>query len=88
MGVDMPKLTVRGISKDVYSVLKRDAKQHGRSLNAEILAALNDKVETARRRARAAEALKRLGILQARISRNYPGQPDSVALIWEDRDSR
>lgn len=84
----MPNLTVRGIPKDVYSVLKRDARQHGRSLNAEILAALNDKAEMARRRVRAAEALKRLGVLQARIARNHPGQPDSTALIREDRDSR
>lgn len=84
----MPNLMVRGIPKDIYSLLKRDAREHGRSLNAEILATLTDKAEMAGRRTRAAEALKRLSALQARIARNYPGQPDSTALIREDRDSR
>jgi plasmid stability protein len=84
----MPNLTVRGIPKDVYSTLKRDAKQHGRSLNAEVLTVLNDKAAMARRRARAAEAMKRLDVLQTQIAREYPNQPDSAALIREDRDSR
>jgi plasmid stability protein len=84
----MPNLTVRGIPKGVYALLKRDAKRHGRSLNAEILETLNDKAEMARRRARASEAIKRLDVLRAEIAREFPHQPDSAALIREDRDSR
>lgn len=84
----MRNLTVRRIPKDIYAVLRRDAKRHGRSLNAEILAMLADKADMARRRARAAEAMKRLDVLRAEIARKYPNQPDSTALIREDRDSR
>ncbi len=79
----MPNLTVRGIPKDVYALLKREARQHGRSLNAEILAALDDRAETARRRARAAEALERLGVLQARIAGEHAGQPESTGPTGE-----
>ncbi len=39
----MPNITVRNIPEADYSVLRRDAKRHGRSLNAEFLAMLADK---------------------------------------------
>jgi plasmid stability protein len=84
----MPDLTVRKIPKDVYAVLRRDAKRHGRSLNAEVLAMLADKAEMARRRAEAAKAMQEIGKLREEIARKYPNQPDSVALIREDRESR
>jgi len=84
----MPNLTVRNIPKDLYAVLRQDAKRNRRSLNAEILAMLSDKAEMARRRARAAEAMKRLDVLQAQLACDYPNQPDSLDLIREDRDSR
>jgi plasmid stability protein len=84
----VPNVMVRNIPKDAYAVLKQDAKRNHRSLNAEILAILRDKADMARRRARAAEAMKRLDVLQAQIARDYPNQPSSVELIREDRDSR
>lgn len=84
----MPNLTVRRIPKDTYAVLRRDAKRHGRSLNAEILAMLADKADMARRRASAAKALEELAKLREEIAREYPNQPDSADLIREDRDSR
>ena len=84
----MPNVMVRNIPKDAYAALKQDAKRNHRSLNAEILAMLRDRVEMARRRARAVEAMKRLDVLQAQMARDYPNQPSSVELIREDRDSR
>ncbi len=84
----MPNLTVRRIPKDVYAVLRRDAKRHGRSLNAEVLATLADKAEMARRRAGAAKAMEEIAELRKEIARKYPNQPDSADLIREDRDSR
>jgi plasmid stability protein len=84
----MPNLTVRNIPDSVYATLQSDARRNRRSLNAEILAILADKAEMARRRARAAEAMKRLDILQAELARDYPNQPASADLIREDRDSR
>jgi plasmid stability protein len=84
----MPNITVRNIPEADYSVLRRDAKRHGRSLNAEFLAMLADKKDMARRRAGAARAMKRIDKIREEIARKYPNQPDSVDLIREDRDSR
>ena len=84
----MPNITVRNIPNSDYSVLRRDAKRHGRSLNSELLAMLADKKEMARRRAGAARAMKRIDKIREEIAREYPNQPDSVDLIREDRDSR
>ena len=84
----MPNVMVRNIPKDAYAVLRRDARRNNRSLNAEILAMLTDKADMARRRRRAAAAMKRLDVLQAEIAREFPNQPSSVELIREDRDSR
>jgi len=84
----MPNITVRNIPEADYSVLRRDAKRHGRSLNAEFLAMLADKKEMARRRAGAARAMKRIDKILEEIAKKYPNQPDSVDLIREDRDSR
>lgn len=84
----MPNLTVRNIPKSVYAALKQDAKRHHRSLNAEILAMLEDKAEMARRRASAARAMDEIDILREEIARKYPNQPDSVDLIREIREER
>ena len=84
----MPNITVRNIPEADYSVLRRDAKRHGRSLNAEFLAMLAEKKEMARRRAGAARAMKRIDKIREEIAKKYPNQPDSVDLIREDRDSR
>ena len=84
----MPNVMVRNIPQEAYAALKQDAKRNHRSLNAEIVAMLRDKADMARRRARAAEAMKRLDVLQAQIAREFPDQPSSVELIREDRDSR
>jgi len=83
----MPNITVRNIPEADYAALRRDAKRHGRSLNAEFLAMLADKTELARQRARAAMAMQRIDELWKRIGKKYPHQPDSTALIREDRDN-
>lgn len=84
----MPNLTVRNISKDVYAVLRQDARRNRRSINAEVLAALSDKAEMGRRRKRAAKAMRELDRLREEIYRQYPNAPESVELIREARDSR
>jgi len=53
--------------------MRRDAKRHGRSLNAEILDLLTD------------EELRKL---REEIARKHPTRLDCTALIREDRDSR
>lgn len=84
----MPNLTVRNIPKNIYTVLKQDAKRHGRSLNAEVLAMFADKAEMARRRAQAAKVMLKLDRIREEIAHEFPNQPDSADLIREDRDSR
>ena len=84
----MPNLTVRNIPKGTYAELQVEARRNQRSLNAEILKLLADKVEMGRRRRQAAKVLARLGRIRDEIAREHPNQPDSVDLIREDRDSQ
>lgn len=81
----MPNLTVRNIPKEVYALLKKEAKRQNRSLNAEVLAILADKAEMARRRANAAKAMAEIDRIREEIAEKYPNQPDSVELLREDR---
>ena len=83
----MANLTVRNIPEKDYVELQQDAKQNRRSINAEILSLLADKAEMNRRRWHAAKAMKRIDKLWERIGPRYPNQPDSTALIREDRDN-
>ncbi len=84
----MANLTLRNIPEEHYRALKRDAKKHGRSLNAELLAIVADRAEMARRHARAAKAMVHIDLIREEIARQYPDQLDSADLIREDRDSR
>jgi len=83
----MANLTVRNIPEKDYAELQQDAKQNRRSINAEILRLLADKAEMNRRRRQAAKAMKRIDKLWKRIGPKFPNQPDSAALIREDRDN-
>ncbi|MHB8652564.1 MAG: FitA-like ribbon-helix-helix domain-containing protein [Terriglobia bacterium] len=84
----MPNLTVREIPKDIYKRLKENARRNQRSLNAEIVAILNDEDGWIRRRREIAAVLPELDKARAELARKYPNAPDSVELIREDRDSR
>lgn len=84
----MPNLTVRNIPKGTYAELQVEARRNQRSMNAEILKLLADKVEMGRRRRQAAKVLARLGQIRDDIAHEHPNQPDSVDLIREDRDSQ
>ena len=83
----MANVMVRNIPERDYAELQQDAKQNRRSMNAEILSLLADMAEMNRRRRHAAKAMKRIDKLWKRIGRKYPNQPDSTALIREDRDN-
>jgi len=83
----MANFTVRNIPDEDYAELQLDARQNRRSVNAEILSLFADKAEMNRRRRHAARAMKRVDKLWKRIGHKYPNQPDSTALIREDRDN-
>ena len=83
----MANVMVRNIPERDYAELQQDAKQNRRSINAQILSLLADKAVMNRRRRQAAKAMKRVDNLWKRIGHRYPNQPDSAALIREDRDN-
>jgi hypothetical protein len=83
----MANVMVRNIPERDYAELQQDAKQNRRSINAQILSLLADKAVMNRRRRQAAKAMKRVDNLWKRIGDKYPNQPDSTALIREDRDN-
>ena len=84
----MPNITVRKIPKDIYRRLRLNAKNHGRSLNSEILAILMDEDGWARRRLDIAVVLPELDAARDDLAKKYPHLIDSVDLIREDRDAR
>lgn len=84
----MPNLTVRKIPKDVYKRLEENARRNNRSLNAEIVAILNDEDGWIRRRCEIAAVLPELDRAREEFARRYGTLSDSVHLVREDRDSR
>jgi plasmid stability protein len=84
----MPNLTVRKIPKEVYKRLKESARQNHRSLNAEVLALLEDEDAWKLRRLRIKAVLPELDKARDEFAREYGTLTDSVDLIREDRDTR
>jgi plasmid stability protein len=84
----MPNLVVRNVPKDIYHLLKRSAKAHRRSLNAEVVAILADEDAWIRRRLKIDAVLAELKPVQEVIRRRYPTAPDSTELIRELRNGR
>jgi plasmid stability protein len=80
----MPALHVRDVSEDVLSALKDAARENGRSLNAEILAWLEERAGWHRQRG---EMTRRLAEIAARVNLP-PDAPTPEELIRADRDSR
>ena len=77
----MATLTIRNLDEDVARALKESAKNHNRSLEAELRQILTDHVH---RPSRGAE-LRALAERIAAMTPNVP-QTDSVELLREDRD--
>jgi plasmid stability protein len=81
---DVPTLHIRNVPTKVVAHFKRRAKHQGRSLNAEIIEALEASVEEELRRdglARRLEELRAEYVLPA-------DAPDAVELIREAREER
>jgi hypothetical protein len=78
----MPTLNIRNVPDPVVTRLKQRAERNGRSLNAEIVAVLED-AASART---VAEVLDELDDF-ARLHPLSPGAPMPEELIREDRDS-
>jgi plasmid stability protein len=74
-------ITVKNIPDSIYRVMKREAKRKRRSLNAEIIQALETEAAEAERRRQLSKLRKELD----RFAASLPPLDDSVPLIRGDR---
>jgi hypothetical protein len=74
-------ITVKNIPDSIYRVMKREAKGKRRSLNAEIIQALETEAAEAQRRRQLSNLRKELD----RFAASLPPLDDSVPLIRGDR---
>ncbi|HYA18627.1 MAG TPA: hypothetical protein VEF06_14240 [Bryobacteraceae bacterium] len=74
-------LTVKNIPDSVYRAIKREARQGGRSLNSQIIRALEKEAAEAERRQRLAKLRKELD----RFAASLAPVPTSVPLLRADR---
>ncbi len=74
-------ITVKNIPDPVYRAMKQEAKRMRRSLNAEIIQALETEAAEAQRRRQLSRLLKELD----RFAASLPPLDDSVPLIRADR---
>jgi hypothetical protein len=75
-------LTVKNIPDLVYRAIKREAKRNRRSLNAQILEALETEATEADRRLQLSKLRKELD----RFTASLPPLPDSTPFIRRDRE--
>ena len=74
-------VTVKNIPDSIYQVMKREAKKKRRSLNAEIIQAMETEAAEAERRRQLGNLRKELD----RFAASLPSLDDSVPLIRRDR---
>ncbi len=75
-------ITVKNVPDSVYRVMKREAKRKRRSLNSEIIQALEAEAAEAERRRQLSKGLRELEAFAASV----PQQGDSAPLIRADRE--
>jgi hypothetical protein len=75
-------ITVKNVPDAVYRVMKREAKKKRRSLNSEIIQALEAEAAEAERRRQLSKALKEF----ERFAASLPPQDNSAPLIRADRE--
>jgi plasmid stability protein len=77
-------ITVKNVPDPIYRVIKREAKRHRRSLNSEIIRALETQAAEAER----LRQLQGLGEELERFRATLPPLDDSAPLIRQDRERR
>ena len=80
----MPAVHIRDVDEDVLATLRELARENSRSLNAELVAILEERAARHRQRG---EITRRLAEIAARITLP-PDAPKPEDLIRADRDSR
>jgi plasmid stability protein len=85
----MPNVHIRDLPPEAVETLRRAARSHGRSLNAEIVAALVERAEQERGAATLAERLKEAQREWREMNPDgYPPGLEPETIIREARDSR
>jgi len=75
-------ITVKNVPAAVYKVMKAEARRRRRSLNSQIIVALEAEAAEAKRRAELANALDAF----ERFAASLPPQPDSAPIIRANRN--
>lgn len=75
-------ITLKNVPQAVYRVIRREAKEQGRSLNAQIIQTLQVEAAEVERRRRLGEVKKEL----ERFAASLPSLSDSTPLIRQDRE--
>ena len=75
-------VTLKNVPEPVYEVMKREAKRNRRSLNAELIRALEEKVADADRRSKLKHLIEKVD----RFAASLPPMPDSAPLIRRERE--
>ena len=81
----MPTLYVEKVPQELYEALRARAKQHRKSIAAEVLALLEENVPTADELARRKALLRRVRRIRARRSPSSGPFPTSEEMLREDR---
>lgn len=74
-------VTVKNIPDPVYNVIKREARKQGRSVNSQIIRALEAEATESERRRK----LKGITAELEKFAASLPEMPDSLPLIRADR---
>jgi plasmid stability protein len=83
----MPTLYVENIPEELYEALRRRARQHRKSMAAEILQLLQENIPTAAELERRRQFLKKVEQLHAQAPRLSPQRfPSSEEMVREDRE--
>lgn len=82
----MATLTVRGVPERVVQALKAKAEEDHRSMNAEVVVALEVVAGDYLARQRQAQALEELGEIRRRVGPMPAHLPDTTTLIREGRE--
>ena len=75
-------ITLKNVPQAVYRVIRREAKEQGRSLNAQIIQTLQVEAAEVERRRRLGEVKREL----ERFAASLPTLSDSTPLIRQDRE--
>lgn len=75
-------ITLKNVPQTVYRVIRKEAKQQGRSLNAQIIRTLEAEAAEVERRRRLGELRNEL----ERFAASLPAMDDSTPLIRQDRE--